>query len=42
MVISLSVLIFCAVYVGSSDYQPPGQHLPGSAKGQVARNTSGL
>lgn len=35
--------VICAViYLGSCDYQPPGQHLPGSAKGQVARNTSGL
>lgn len=32
----------CCFYLGSSDHQPPGQHLPGGAKGQVAWNTSGL
>lgn len=37
-----SVLICAVVYLGSRHHQPPGQHLPGGAKGQVARNTSGL
>ena len=29
-------------FLGSCDYQPPRQHLPGSAEGQVAGNTPGI
>ena len=41
-VITFLYLLIFFYSLGSCDYQPPRQHLPGSAEGQVAGNTPGI